>query len=43
MNSQMSTEVDTSDKKIPEYVDDPYDLHKMNTIVLIQYLLYTQE
>ena len=28
MNSQMLTELDTSDEKIPECVDDPYDLPK---------------
>ena len=27
-NSQMLTELDTSDKEIPEYVDDPYDSTK---------------
>ena len=28
MNSQMLTELDTSDEEIPECVDDPYDLPK---------------
>ena len=27
MNSQMLTELDTSDEEIPECVDDPYDLY----------------